>query len=62
MIWEYPELIEKSSTNEITVYKNKINGALILHDANDFATKQVYIGYGIQEAKRMFKQHLKGIA
>ena len=58
---EYPELLEKSSTNEITVYKNKINGALILHDANDFATKQVYMGYGIQEAKRMFKQHLKGI-
>lgn len=62
MIWEYPEYLEKSSTNEITVYKNKINGALILHDANDFATKQVYMGYGIQEAKRMFKQHLKGIA
>jgi len=59
---EYPELLEKSSTNEITVYKNKINGALILHDANDFATKQVYMGYGIQEAKRMFKQHLMGIA
>lgn len=59
---EYPELLEKSSTNEITVYKNKINVALILHDANDFATKQVYMGYGIQEAKRMFKQHLKGIA
>ena len=59
---EYPELLEKSSTNKITVYKNKINGALILHDANDFATKQVYMGYGIQEAKRMFKQHLKGIA
>jgi len=59
---EYPELLEKSSTNEITVYKNKINGALILHDANDFANKQVYMGYGIQEAKRMFKQHLKGIA
>ena len=59
---EYPELLEKSSTNEITVYKNKITGALILHDANDFATKQVYMGYGIQEAKRMFKQHLKGIA
>jgi len=58
---EYPELLEKSSTNEITVYKNKINGALILHDANDFANKQVYMGYGIQEAKRMFKQHLKGI-
>lgn len=58
----YQELLEKSSTNEITVYKNKINGALILHDANDFATKQVYMGYGIQEAKRMFKQHLKGIA
>jgi len=59
---EYPELLEKSSTNEITVYKNKINGALILHDANDFANKQVYMGYGIQEAKRMFKQHLMGIA
>jgi len=58
---EYPELLEKSSTNEITVYKNKITGALILHDANDFANKQVYMGYGIQEAKRMFKQHLKGI-
>jgi len=59
---EYPELLEKSSNNQITVYKNKITGALILHDANDFATKQVYMGYGIQEAKRMFKQHLKGIA
>ena len=59
---EYPELLEKSSNNQITVYKNKITGALILHDANDFANKQVYMGYGIQEAKRMFKQHLKGIA
>ena len=58
---EYPELLEKSSNNQITVYKNKITGALILHDANDFANKQVYMGYGIQEAKRMFKQHLKGI-
>lgn len=62
MVWEYPERLDKSSTNEITVYKNKVNGALILHDANDFANKQVYIGYGIQEAKRMFKKHLKGIA
>ena len=59
---EYPELLEKSSNNQITVYKNKITGALILHDANDFANKQVYMGYGIQEAKRMFKQHLMGIA
>ena len=60
MIWEYPERLEKSSTKEITVYKNKVNGALILHDANDFANKQVYMGYGIQEAKRMFKKTFKG--
>ena len=62
MIWEYPERLEKFCTNEISVYRNKVNGALILHDANDFANKQVYIGYGIQEAKRQFKKHLKGIA
>lgn len=59
--WEYPEHLEKSSTSTISVYRNKVNGALILHDANDFANKQVYMGYGIQEAKRMFKLHLKGI-
>lgn len=59
--WEYPEHLEKSSTNEISVYKNKVNGALILHDAEDFSNKQVYLGYGIQEAKRLFKLHLKGI-
>ena len=57
--WEYPEHLEKSSTSTISVYRNKVNGALILHDANDFANKQVYMGYGIQEAKRMFKLHLK---
>ena len=59
--WEYPEYLEKSSTNQISVYKNKVNGAFILHDANDFGNKMVYKGYGIQEAKRQFKQHLKGI-
>ena len=61
MSWHYPEYLEKSSTSEIRVYRNNINGAFILHDANDFANKQVYIGYGIQEAKRMFKKHLMGI-
>tara|TARA_R100000005_G_C4927209_1_gene157783 strand:+ start:75 stop:311 length:237 start_codon:yes stop_codon:yes gene_type:complete len=59
--WEYPEYLEKSSTQKISVYKNKVNGALILHDANDFGNKMVYMGYGIQEAKRLFKLHLKGI-
>ena len=59
--WEYPEYLEKSSTKNISVYKNKVNGAFILHDANDFTTKMVYMGYGIQEAKRKFKLHLKGI-
>ena len=59
--WEYPERLEKSCTNQISVYRNKVNGALILHDANDFGNSMVYIGYGIQEAKRLFKLHLKGI-
>lgn len=58
-LWEYPEYLEKSSTNEITVYRNRINGSLILHDANDFAISHVYVGYGIQQAKRMFKEYLK---
>ena len=59
--WEYPEYLEKSSTNQISVYRNKVTGAFILHDANDFGNKMVYMGYGIQEAKRRFKLHLKGI-
>ena len=59
--WEYPEYLEKSSTNQISVYKNKVNGDFILHAANDFGHKMVYMGYGIQEAKRRFKLHLKGI-
>ena len=61
MIWEYPQRLDKHSTNKISVYKNVTNGALILHDAEDFATKQVYIGYSIQESKRMFRDYLKGI-
>tara|TARA_R100001126_G_C4803625_1_gene138179 strand:- start:253 stop:444 length:192 start_codon:yes stop_codon:yes gene_type:complete len=60
-LWDYPEYLEKSSTSQISVYKNKVNGALILHDSNNFANKMVYMGYGIQEAKRLFKLHLKGI-
>jgi len=61
MIWEYPELLDKHNTRKISVYKNRVNGSLILHDAEDFATKQVYIGYSIQESKRMFRDYLKGI-
>jgi len=61
MTWEYPQRLDKHSTNKISVYKNVVNGALILHDAEDFATKQVYIGYSIQESKRMFRDYLKGI-
>ena len=61
MTWEYPQRLDKHSTRKISVYKNRVNGSLILHDAEDFATKQVYIGYSIQEAKRMFRNYLKGI-
>lgn len=61
MTWEYPQRLDKHSTNKISVYKNVVNGALILHDAEDFATKQVYMGYTIQESKRMFREYLKGI-
>ena len=61
MTWEYPQRLDKHSTSKISVYKNVVNGALILRDAEDFATKQVYIGYSIQESKRMFRDYLKGI-
>jgi hypothetical protein len=61
MMWEYPQRLDKHSTSKISVYKNVVNGALILRDAEDFATKQVYIGYSIQESKRMFRDYLKGI-
>lgn len=61
MMWEYPKRLDKHSTSKISVYRNVVNGALILHDAEDFATKQVYMGYTIQESKRMFRDYLKGI-
>jgi len=61
MTWDYSQRLDKHSTNKIEVYKNVVSGSLILHDAEDFATKQVYMGYSIQESKRMFRDYLKGI-
>ncbi len=61
MIWEYPKTLEKSTTKDIHVRQVRHNGILILtcqHTGNEMR----YMGYGIQEAKRLFKNHLKGIA
>ena len=59
MTWEYPERLDKHCTNKISVYRNRVNGALTLRSAEDFATSQIYIGYSIREAKRMFRNYLK---
>lgn len=61
MTWEYPQRLEQHCTNKYSVYRNRVNGALILRSAEDFATSQVYIGYSIREAKRMFRNYLKEI-
>ena len=56
---EYPIFIK--STNDYTMYKYNITGTLeIISNKSDY--KQLYIGYGRQEAVRQFRNSLKGIA
>ena len=58
MYWDYPEYLEKSSTELMHVERVKHNGTLILtHKETNYSHS--YIGYGIQEAKRQFKATLK---
>lgn len=61
MSWNYPEYLEKSSTQSTHVERVRHNGILILTD-KETGQSMRYMGYGIQEAKRQFKKHLKGIA
>ena len=40
----------------------KHNGHIVISDIKDNQyIKQVYIGYSIKEAKKLFKQHLQGV-
>jgi len=56
--WDYPETLEKQSTNNIRVERVKHNGQLILtHRESGYNHR--YIGYSIQEAKKLFKDMLK---
>lgn len=58
MTWNYPEYLEKSSTELMHVERVRHNGTLILtHKETGFSNS--FIGYGIQEAKRQFKATLK---
>lgn len=58
MSWNYPEYLEKSSTELMHVERVRHNGTLILtHKETGYSHS--YIGYGIQEAKRLFKDMLK---
>jgi len=60
MTWEYPKTLEKSTTKDIHVKQVRHNAMLILTCKHTGETQR-YMGYGIQEAKRQFKNHLKGI-
>ena len=61
MSWSYPIELEKSTTKDIRVEQVQHNAMLIL-TCRHTGQRQRYMGYGIQEAKRQFKAHLKGIA
>jgi hypothetical protein len=53
---EYPIFIK--STNDYIMYKYRGSGALEI-SAIDYDFKQMYIGYGRQQAVRLFRQALK---
>jgi hypothetical protein len=56
--WDYPETLEKHTTNIIRVERVKHNGQLILtHRESGYNHR--YTGFTIQEAKRLFKDMLK---
>jgi len=61
MSWSYPITLEKSTTKDIWVQRVQHNGILVLQ-CRHTGVEMRYMGYGIQEAKRQFKAHLKGIA
>jgi len=61
MSWSYPITLEKSTTKDIWVSRVEHNGILVLQ-CRHTGVEMRYMGYGIQEAKRQFKAHLKGIA
>tara|TARA_Y100000033_G_scaffold24373_1_gene22962 strand:- start:1653 stop:1832 length:180 start_codon:yes stop_codon:yes gene_type:complete len=53
---EYPIFIK--STNDYIMYKYRRSGALEI-TAIDYDFKQLYVGYGRQQAVRLFRQALK---
>jgi hypothetical protein len=53
---EYPIFIKL--TNDYIMYKYRVSGALEI-SAIDYDFKQLYIGYGRQQAVRLFRQELK---
>jgi hypothetical protein len=53
---EYPILVK--STNDYLMYKYRVTGALEIVDMNS-NFKQIYMGYGKQEAVRLFRKQLK---
>lgn len=53
---EYPILIK--STNDYLMYKYRVTGTLEIVDLNS-NFKQLYMGYGKQEAVRLFRKALK---
>ena len=52
--------LTKSCTSELYVQRVEHNGILILTD-NETGISMRYMGYGIQQAKRLFKKHVKEI-
>ena len=50
--------LDKSCTSKLYVERVAHNGILILTD-NETGISMRYMGYGIQQAKRLFKEHLK---
>ena len=50
--------LDKSCTSKLYVERVAHNGILILTD-NETGISMRYMGYGIQQAKRLFKEHVK---
>jgi len=50
--------LDKSCTSKLYVQRVEHNGILILTD-NETGISMRYMGYGIQQAKRLFKEHVK---
>ena len=52
--------LTKSCTSKLYVERVEHNGILILTD-NETGVSMRYMGYGIQQAKRLFKEHVKDV-